>query len=107
MKFFVDTANTSEIKLLADGGLPDCVTTDRSVVAKTGKKFTDIIREFRAAVAGSISAAVTATNSDGMVREASVLRETVKNVTIKVPLTLRGERPRSVPGRGGSDNCLT
>jgi transaldolase len=107
MKFLVDTADTSEIKSLADSGLPDGVTTDRSVVAKTGKKFTDIIREFRAAVAGPISAEVSATDSDGIVREASVLREIAKSVTIKVPLTLRGEGPRGVPGRGGSNNCLT
>ena len=92
MKFFVDTADTAEIKSLAASGLLDGVTTNPSLVAKTGKKFTDIIREICAMVPGPVSAEVAATDYDGMMREAAVLREIAKNVTIKVPLTPDGLR---------------
>jgi transaldolase len=92
MKFFVDTADTAEIKSLAASGLLDGVTTNPSLVAKTGKKFTDIIRDICAIVPGPVSAEVAATDYDGMMREASVLREIAKNVTIKVPLTPDGLR---------------
>jgi transaldolase len=92
MKFFVDTADTAEIKSLAASGLLDGVTTNPSLVAKTGKKFTDIIRDICAIVPGPVSAEVAATDYDSMMREASVLREIAKNVTIKVPLTPDGLR---------------
>jgi transaldolase len=92
MKFFVDTADTAEIKSLAASGLLDGVTTNPSLVAKTGKKFTDIIREICATVPGPVSAEVAATEYDGMMREAAILREIAKNVTIKVPLTPDGLR---------------
>jgi transaldolase len=92
MKFFVDTADTAEIKSLASSGLLDGVTTNPSLVAKTGKKFADIIREICAMVLGPVSAEVAAQDYDGMMREASVLREIAKNVTIKVPLTPDGLR---------------
>jgi transaldolase len=92
MKFFVDTADTAEIKSLASSGLLDGVTTNPSLVAKTGKKFTEIIREICAMVPGPVSAEVAATDYDGMMREAAVLREIAKNVTIKVPLTPDGLR---------------
>ena len=92
MKFFVDTAETAEIKSLAASGLLDGVTTNPSLVAKTGKKFTDIIAEICRIVPGPVSAEVAATEYDGMMREAHVLREIAKNVTIKVPLTPDGLR---------------
>jgi len=75
MKFFVDTADTAEIKSLVSSGLLDGVTTNASLVAKTGKKFTDIIREFSAIVPGPVSAEVAAAAYDGMMREAFGLRE--------------------------------
>jgi transaldolase len=92
MKFFVDTADIAEIKSLADSGLLDGVTTNPSLVAKTGKKFTDTIAEICAIVSGPVSAEVAATDYGGMMREAFVLREIAKNVTIKVPLTPDGLR---------------
>jgi transaldolase len=72
--------------------LLDGVTTNPSLVAKTGKKFTDTIAEICAIVPGPVSAEVAATDNDGMLREAYVLREIAKNVTIKVPLTPDGLR---------------
>jgi len=92
MKFFVDTADTDEIRSLASSGLLDGVTTNPSLVAKTGKRFTDIIAEICRVVPGPVSAEVAATDYDGMLREAFVLREIAKNVAVKVPLTPDGLR---------------
>lgn len=92
MKFFVDTADTAEIKSLAASGLLDGVTTNPSLVAKSGKKFLDVIAEICATVPGPVSAEVTATEFDGMMAEAKVLRAIAKNVAVKVPLTPDGLR---------------
>ena len=92
MKFFVDTADTAEIKLLAASGLLDGVTTNPSLMAKTGKKFQDVLAEICAIVPGPVSAEVAATEFDGMMAEARVLREIAKNITVKVPLTPDGLR---------------
>jgi len=92
MKFFVDTADTADIQSLTSSGLLDGVTTNPSLVAKSGKKITDVIAEICAMVPGPVSAEVAATDYDGMMREAYVLRKIAKNVTIKVPLTPDGLR---------------
>jgi transaldolase len=92
MKFFVDTAETAEIKSLATSGLLDGVTTNPSLVAKSGRKFTEVIAEICDIVPGPVSAEVAATNYDGMLAEAQVLRAIARNVTIKVPLTPDGLR---------------
>lgn len=90
MKFFVDTADVAEIKELAATGLLDGVTTNPSLVAKAGRDFKEIVAEICAVVPGPVSAEVAATDFDGMMREAEVLRKIAKNVTIKVPLTMDG-----------------
>jgi transaldolase len=92
MKFFVDTADTAEIKSLAADGLLDGANTNPLLVAKTGKKFADIIREICGNLPGPVSAGVAATYYDGMSRKAFVRREIAKNVTIKVPPTSDGLR---------------
>jgi transaldolase len=92
MKFFVDTADTAEIRSLAASGLLDGVTTNPSLMAKTGKKFQDVLADICAAVPGPVSAEVAATEFDGMVAEARVLRAIAKNITVKVPLTPDGLR---------------
>ncbi len=92
MKFFVDTADTAEIRSLAASGLLDGVTTNPSLIAKSGKKFVDVIAEICDIVEGPVSAEVAAVDYDGMVREAEVLRKIAKNVAIKVPLTPDGLR---------------
>ncbi|MGE4044437.1 MAG: fructose-6-phosphate aldolase [Acetobacteraceae bacterium] len=92
MKFFVDTADTAEIKSLAASGLLDGVTTNPSLVAKTGKKFVEVIADICETVPGPVSAEVAATDFDGMMAEARVLRAVAKNVAIKVPLTPDGLR---------------
>lgn len=90
MKFFVDTAEVSEIKELADTGLLDGVTTNPSLIAKSGRDFKTTIAEICTVVTGPVSAEVAALDFAGMMREADVLRKIAKNVTIKVPLTLDG-----------------
>ncbi len=90
MKFFVDTADVGEIKDLASTGLLDGVTTNPTLIAKSGRDFKETIAEICAVVPGPVSAEVAAIEFDGMMKEANVLRKIAKNVTIKVPLTLDG-----------------
>ena len=92
MKFFVDTADTAEIKALAASGLLDGVTTNPSLIAKSGRKILDVIAEICAIVPGPVSAEVAATEYDAMIREANVLRAIAKNVAVKLPLTPDGLR---------------
>ena len=90
MKFFVDTADVKEIRELADIGLLDGVTTNPTLVAKSGRPFKEVIAEICAIVAGPVSAEVTALDAEAMIREGKELRKIAKNVTVKVPLTLDG-----------------
>jgi transaldolase len=105
MKFFVDTADTAEIKSLAASGLLDGVTTNPSLVAKTGRKFTEVVAEICAIVEGPVSAEVAATDYDGMLREAAVLRKIARNVAIKLPLIPDGIRAcKTLSGEGVMTN---
>jgi len=90
MKFFVDTAEINEIKELAATGLLDGVTTNPSLIAKSGRDFKEVIAEICAAVEGPVSAEVTALDAEGMVTEGKKLAKIAKNVAVKVPLTLDG-----------------
>ena len=90
MKFFVDTADIGEIRALAATGLVDGVTTNPSLIAKAGRPIRQVIAEICEAVAGPVSAEVTATDLDGMVDQGLKLAEIAENVAIKVPLTWDG-----------------
>ena len=90
MKFFVDTADVAEIKDLADTGLLDGVTTNPSLIKKSGRDFKDVIAEICSLVEGPVSAEVAATQSDQMIAEGRELAKIADNVTIKVPLTWDG-----------------
>ena len=90
MKFFVDTADTQEIADLAETGLLDGVTTNPSLIHKSGRDFMEVTREICALVNGPVSAEVVATDYDGMMREAAVLSKIADNICIKLPLTLNG-----------------
>ena len=90
MKFFIDTADVADIADLAATGLVDGVTTNPSLIARSGRKFLDVIAEICALVPGPVSAEVTATELDGMLKEAAVLRAIAPNVCIKLPLTWDG-----------------
>jgi transaldolase len=90
MKFFVDTADTSEIKELNDTGLLDGVTTNPSLVKKSGRDFIEVVKEIASICPGPVSAEVVALDHDGMMREAEILRKLADNIAIKVPLTIDG-----------------
>ncbi|MDP9136630.1 MAG: fructose-6-phosphate aldolase [Pseudomonadota bacterium] len=90
MKFFIDTADVAEIRDIASLGFLDGVTTNPSLVAKTGRAFRDVIKEICAVVEGPVSAEVTALDADGMIAEGQSLAKIAKNVTVKVPLTWDG-----------------
>ena len=92
MKFFVDTADVSEIRGLAEAGLVDGVTTNPSLIAKSGRKMADVIAEICAITDGPVSAEVTAADFDGMLAEGKYLRGIAANVAVKVPLTEAGLR---------------
>lgn len=92
MKFFVDTAEVKEIIELASTGLLDGVTTNPSLIAKSGRDFKQVIGEICTIVPGPVSAEVAATDYAGMVKEGEVLAAIAKNVAIKVPLTYDGIR---------------
>lgn len=92
MKFFVDTADVAEIKALAASGLLDGVTTNPSLVARSGRKMRDVIAEICAIVPGPVSAEVAATEYERIIAEGRVLREIARNVAVKVPLTPDGLR---------------
>ena len=90
MKFFVDTADVDAICDLADTGLVDGVTTNPSLIAKSGRDFVEVVKEICEIVDGPISAEVTATAYDEMVAEGRKLAKIHENITVKVPLTRDG-----------------
>jgi len=90
MKFFIDTADVQEIREAHELGLVDGVTTNPSLIAKSGRKFKDVIKEITAIVDGPISAEVIALDAKGMVKEAKELVKIHKNIVIKVPMTPEG-----------------
>ena len=90
MKFFVDTADTNEIRELAATGLLDGVTTNPSLIHKSGRKFVEVVEEICGIVDGPVSAEVVALDHETMMKEAAVLRKIADNVCIKVPLTIDG-----------------
>ena len=90
MKLFLDTANIDEIKALAASGLIDGVTTNPSLIAKSGRDFLEVIAEICAIIDGPVSAEATASDAPTMLKEGEKLASIAKNVTVKVPLTEAG-----------------
>ena len=90
MKFFADTGDVAEIREIQSMGLLDGVTTNPTLIAKSGRPFKDVIKEICAITDGPVSAEVAALDYDGMMKEADVLRKIAKNVAVKVPLTIDG-----------------
>jgi transaldolase len=90
MKFFVDSADIAAIKELADIGLVDGVTTNPSIIAKSGRDFKEVVKEICGLTRGHVSAEVIATSADDMIREGLILRKIADNVCVKLPLTLDG-----------------
>ena len=90
MKFFLDTADIAEIRELASTGLVDGITTNPSLIAKSGRKFVDAVREICSVVPGPVSAEVTATDHATMLAEGRRLARLARNIAVKVPLTPDG-----------------
>ncbi|MBA4759818.1 fructose-6-phosphate aldolase [Sphingosinicella sp.] len=90
MKFFVDTADTKDIADLAATGLLDGVTTNPSLIHKSGRGFVEVVTEICKIVEGPVSAEVVALDHETMMKEAEVLRKIADNIAIKVPLTIDG-----------------
>ena len=90
MRFFIDTADVEAIRDLAATGLVDGVTTNPSLVAKSGRDFIEVLGEICALVPGPVSAEVAATETQAMLAEARRLAQVAENVVIKVPLTPDG-----------------
>jgi transaldolase len=111
MKFFVDTADIADIRELAETGLLDGVTTNPSLIHKSGRQFLEVVREIAELVPGPVSAEVVAADHQEMMREAEILRKIADNVTIKVPLTIEGLKTcRALAGEGTMVNvtlCFT
>ncbi|WP_434713559.1 fructose-6-phosphate aldolase (plasmid) [Rhizobium sp. YTUHZ045] len=101
MKFFIDTADTAEISELAAAGFVDGVTTNPSLIAKTGRPFKEVIKEICQVIDGPVSAEVTAKDVDGMIAEGERLAGIAANVAVKVPSTWDGFRAcRALSTRG-------
>ena len=101
MKFFADTAEIADIRELNDAGLVDGVTTNPSLIHKSGRDFMEVTKEICGIVDGPVSAEVVALDHATMMREAEVLRKIADNVCIKVPLTIDGLKTcRALTGEG-------
>lgn len=90
MKFFVDSADLDQIGMLNDIGLVDGVTTNPSIIAKSGRDFKEVIKEICNMVEGPVSAEVVSMKKEAMLDEARVLRKLADNVCVKLPLTMDG-----------------
>lgn len=103
MKFFIDSANISEIKEALSLGMCDGVTTNPSLVAREKKPFNDVVKEILEAVPGPVSLEVVSLDAAGMVAEAKKLVELGGNVVIKVPLTTEGLKATKILSGEGID----
>ena len=90
MKFFVDTADVNDIKEFSDIGLIDGVTTNPSLIYKSGRDFKEVIKEIAELISGPISAEVTSLNKEEMISQGKILSSIAKNIVVKVPLTMDG-----------------
>jgi transaldolase len=102
MKFFLDTADINEIRDLAETGMVDGVTTNPSLIAKSGRNFLDAVREICAIVPGPVSAEVAATDFATMLDEGRALAKLAPNVAVKVPLTWDGLKTCASLSRAGT-----
>jgi len=90
MKFFIDTADVNEIRQAVAMGIIDGVTTNPSLIAKTGRPFADVIKEIVAIVDGPISAEAVSLDAPGMIKEGRELAKIHKNIVVKIPMGVEG-----------------
>ena len=101
MKFFIDTADVTEIKKLNDIGIVDGVTTNPTIVAKSGRPIREVLAEICDIVDGPVSGEAVATDAEGMVREGLWLGEIADNLTVKVPVTTEGVKATRILSEKG------
>ena len=105
MKFFIDTADVREIREANELGLVDGVTTNPSLIAKSGRRFEEVIKEITGIVDGPISAGVVSLEHDGMIAEATELVKIHANIVIKLPMTPEGlKATKTLSSRGVKTN---
>ena len=107
MKFFVDTAEVSEIIELNDLGMVDGVTTNPSLIKKSGRDILEVTKEICGIVSGPVSAEVTATDADKMIAEGRKLAELASNIAVKLPLTWDGLKACRVLSQEGKTVNVT
>ena len=107
MKFFADTAEIEDIKKLQESGLLDGITTNPSLIAKSGRDFKEVIKEICSIVPGPVSAEVASTDFDTIMKEAHVLRKLADNVVVKLPLTVDGLKACKILTSEGTKTNVT
>ena len=107
MKFFIDSADLDAIAELADIGLVDGVTTNPSIIAKSGRDFKDVIAEICKLTPGHVSAEVVATDAETMISEGRILRKIADNVCVKLPLTMDGLKACNTLSKEGVPTNVT
>ncbi|WP_270384299.1 fructose-6-phosphate aldolase [Ligilactobacillus salivarius] len=107
MKFFLDTANTDDIRKYAELGLVDGVTTNPTIVAREGRNFENVIKEITTIVDGPVSAEVTANEADKMIEQARALAKWADNIVVKIPMTEAGLKAVSVLSKEGIKTNVT
>jgi len=107
MKFFIDSADLDAIAELADIGLVDGVTTNPSIIAKSGRDFKEVIAEICKLTPGHVSAEVVATDADTMISEGRTLRKIADNVCVKLPLTMDGLKACNTLSKEGIPTNVT
>lgn len=107
MKFFVDTANVDAIKEINELGLADGVTTNPTIISREGRDFETVVKEICSIVDGPVSAEVTGTTSEEMIKEARKIATWTKNIVIKIPMTMEGMRAVNVLSKEGIKTNVT
>lgn len=107
MKFFLDTANTDDIRKYAELGLVDGVTTNPTIISREGRDFESVIKEITTIVDGPVSAEVTANEADKMIEQARALAKLADNIVVKIPMTEAGLKAVSVLSREGIKTNVT
>lgn len=107
MKFFVDTANVDAIKEINELGLADGVTTNPTIISREGRDFKTVVKEICSIVDGPVSAEVTGTTSEEMIKEARKIATWAKNIVIKIPMTMEGLKAVNVLSKEGIKTNVT
>lgn len=107
MKFFVDTANVDAIKEINELGLADGVTTNPTIISREGRDFKTVVKEICSIVDGPVSAEVTGTTSEEMIKEARNIATWAKNIVIKIPMTMEGMKAVNILSKEGIKTNVT